>query len=183
MYRTTFTTAAVILVALLATTTGTGHAQEIKAYLKKSNPNELYVMFLHDSKCPGKEDSYQNITAGELVRARIKEQTVFPSNSELYLIVDTACLIIERSGIPTGFIYNVRPEFAFDYLVEHEDRWIPRPNVDDDYTVTIMNNHGRYGYVIGGSNVEDSTAQELRNALRETVSDILTDYLRANFDP
>ena len=75
MSRTTYITAAAILAALLTPMTGTVHTQEIKAYLKKPNPDELIVAFLHDSRCPGTKDSYQSIIDGELVRARIKEPT------------------------------------------------------------------------------------------------------------
>ena len=41
------------LAALLTPMTGTVHAQEIKAYLKKPNPDELFVVLVHDSQCPG----------------------------------------------------------------------------------------------------------------------------------
>ena len=183
MSRTTYITAAAILAALLTTTIGTVSAQETRAYLKKPNPDELFVALLHDEKCPGAEDSYQSIIDGELVRARIKESTSWPSYGVLFLMVDIDCFPIERDGINTGFFFNVRPEFGMELSVEREDRDFPRLNVERDYIVTIVNDHGRYGYVIGGPNFEDSTARRIRNALREKVSDILTDYLKANQAP
>ena len=183
MSRTTYITAAAILAALLTTMTGTANAQEIKAYLKKPNPDELIVMFLYGSDCPGERDSYRTIIEGELVRARIKEKTAMPRIGEPFLIVEIKCLTIKRGGIDTGFVYDIYAAFAMERSVSPFDLDFPRLNVDRDYTVTIVNNHGAYGYSMGGPNPRLDAAQNSRNALREEVANILTDFLKANQSP
>ena len=163
MNRTTYITAAAILAALLVATPGQviGQTQN----LKKSNPGELYVLFLFDNACPDFKRSYQKIIDGELVRAGIKEST---RPGELYLWVEIACLAMEdRDGRSTGWVYVVEPFFKMN------------PS-----SLNITKSFYRVlGYSMGGPNPRLDAGRAIRRTLREQVSDILTDYLKANQAP
>lgn len=74
-------------------------------HLKKTNPNELYVLFSQLDDCEG---SYEQVVNNELVQSRIKRAEDWEIN-ELLLIVDVICMPLD---ITSSIIYDPDVKFG-----------------------------------------------------------------------
>ena len=160
--------AAVILTALLIIMPDPIVGQEKEPYikyLKKYDPDVLALFSFLDDDCPGTRQSYEKIIEGELLRARIKRGSY--KNEELYLGVTVECTV----GNGTQG-YSVDIYYGFDYTVVDA--------ASDElgfYSTRFGSGYGFFGY---GSSIDTETT--ISDALRRSVSDALTDFLKANFD-
>ena len=195
--RTSITTAA-ILAALFVATTRCAVEQEKNGYLKKPNPNELYVQFRYGILCPGSERSYDSIIDRELVRARINRLTERRSPDELFLDVHLDCRAIEAEGMGRrvysredrgtgiGMRFDLKPVFTktihLKNPIPNTLRYPPSGSLDRSfYHTTIVTNHGRSGYFIDDG-FFDRADRDIRDALREETSALLLDYIKVNID-
>lgn len=156
---------AVLIAAVTLAASGQDKKPSVK-YLEKADPDWLYFEIFFDDDCPGIEEAFENIVEGELLRARIKRQNGWRFN-DLFLNVEVSCT--PTKGSAAGYSLDV--QFA-----QYRRILDPAPDEYDFYMVYHGRKYGAYG-AHGTSVLEE----QLRSRLRETVSDALTDYLKANF--
>lgn len=127
-------------------------------WMKKTNPNELYSWVRVGSTCSTTSEKLERIVHGVLVRSRIKPTTDF---GELILLVDVQC---GSKAVGIGSTFTVYADFVRKVEVG-----------DELYTA-------RMGLLPfnGGFGIENESGIE--SYVRLIVEDVITDYLKANFD-
>ena len=149
--------ASVLLVAFASAAAG---QEEKPSPLKKDNPNELHFTTIATG-CNDTEEAYEKVVEGELVRARIKRSQY--QQGDLFLIAAITCAT-NKVGFTATHV-----EIIFARKIGTD------PN---DYVVTYS--PGRSGSVRINMEIEAIRAQ--KELIRESVSEVLTAYLKANFD-
>lgn len=155
-----------------------GQTEDPPSPLKVENPSMLYVDYRQYGKCPFSLESIDVMIDGILTRSRLK-RTPFTAErfakeirreiSGFRLEVKTNC--DDDDDAPHNF--NIKVGFG-------EYATISRPWGNQQ----IWMYHDPYVY--GASGTYDPAREPnisfLKNAIRESVEDALTDYLKANFD-
>ena len=136
-------------------------------YLVKDNPEEIYVLESSSDACPGAP--YTDVISSEFKQSRIRPILTGPiPNNELSLIVSVSCS--EKKDL-SAFVF--RFDIRFGKFLES-----PTKELDGAVVIQFISSHGNtYGIVN-----KDRASQQLRDALREVMSNQLADYLKANFD-
>ena len=123
-------------------------------WMKKENPNELYLMFLYEHECSIARESLEQPLTDVLARSRIRRlQSV---GIEIFILVSFAC-----SEYEDNVIYSFDIDFA---------------SVPSSYSSVV-----RYGSSSIGSFGVQPRDSAIRN-LKERFEELIADYLRANFD-
>lgn len=141
-----------------------GQSKFSKGHLKKYNPNELWVVFVQEDDCKG---SYEQVIENELARSRIKRKTSWAYN-ELSLEVIVRCITSNSDVFFTVDVHFTKNELPTD----------PKPGEYDFVTLHYMPGYGRYGV----SSNDKEGEYFIKNTLRESIEEAMTDYLKVNFD-
>lgn len=138
-------------------------------HLKKNDPNVLYFTLFFDDDCPGTQSSYEETVEGELLRARIKPKSGWSYN-ETFLHTDVSCTNPDNRVVA----YDISVHFG-----EFQRVSAPAPNELEFHMILHAKPYGAFGFrsVYSTEEIE----RDLKSSLRESVSEALTDYLRANF--
>ena len=133
---------------------------EPRWWMKKEDPNSLYLFHSQNDDCPA---SFEAAASGAFVRARIKRKESW-TQGELALTVDVQCVEIKPS---LGFAFSTEIYFG---------RFAIDRTVAGGYQFMLFS-HPRYG-----STGVASDPRMIRDEVRDSVERALTDYLKANFD-
>lgn len=140
--------------------------------LKRENPDQLKVFYDQYGECPFTKESITSMIDGLLVRSRLKPATStewFSDSTHFSLDVNLSC---GDSDDNPPQLFKISTRFS-------EKATLQKPlgllKVYMDHTPS---------YDVWGTYNRDREKSErfLRNAIRESVEDALTDYLKANFD-
>ncbi len=173
MARWIYTITAAILAVLLVTMTGTAIGQKKPSlkHLKKTDPGQLYVVFLRGDDCPGTKAEYEKIVEGELLRGRIERLEYLDSwrrpIGEPYLLVRMQC-----AGDDDNMLWSISVFLAENRLADD-----PASDEYSIYTLVTFPGYGSFGLEPVIYRVSDT----LKSKLREAIADALTDYQKANF--
>ena len=174
--------AAVLLVAFASPAAGQGEqgSEYDPVWLKVENPDTLFVNYFQAGECPFTSESIETMIDGLLVRSRLKRRAgILLSNNapnSFHLSVTTTC---DADNI-SPHIYSIREVFLEMATVQRPRQRPGAPRVRLE--VLIAHYPLNYGYFgVYDPNTEQATGQ-LRNAIRKSVEDALTDYLKANYD-
>ena len=177
MTRWIYTTVAAILAVLLVTVTGSAVGQESWSVtpLKKTNPRSLYYNLTWDSKCPGPKFSYERIIEGVMVRDGINPLKQLERLDDVFLDVQFSCKTLVAEIM---VLWRVDVYFSKYYFIEN--------STDGRYTYAVMflPNYGAVGVgpLLDMREGYASTAK-VQDQIRQSVSNALTNYLKANQFP
>lgn len=130
-----------------------------QSWMKQDNPDSLGLYVRVSDDCPITKEELTKRIEGEFLRARIK-----PTRSlSLNITVEVLCLSIAQGSSNTVRGHAVNYGIRFGATMEVNHFLYDGPN------------HGSLLIVPKGSN------QYLLDAIRDSVSNALTDYLKANF--
>ena len=136
--------------------------------LRKENPDQLYVSYDQYGDCPFSEQSIVSMIDGLLVRSRLKpisEKEWRNSDSTwFHLKVVVGC----DDDNKAPYIFDVSTRFC-------EEVTLQKPGERIRVFMEHIQGYGAWGTF-------NPDTDYLRNAIRESVEDALTDYLKANFD-
>jgi len=133
---------------------------ESAAWLKQENPDSLGLYSGASNNCPFEKSKLQTILEGEFLRSRIK-----PSNSTLLnLTVNVKCLPISNRG-----------GSAMGYAIAYEVRYGTK-TANGEYVLYESPDHG--SLLVG----DKDSSQFILDSIRDSVSESLTEYLKANVE-
>jgi len=133
---------------------------EALTWLKKDNPNELFIIAYASSTCSMTDEKLKSVVKGVLVRSRITPAPTRDLNG-VNLEVFLYCMMLDSGNNP---VFNLDIQF----------KKIVGPNDDGEYVRLSTNrNYGTLG--IGDS---DFMVQAIKNATENAI----TVYLESNFD-
>lgn len=142
--------------------------------LKRENPERLFYWLSIDEECPVVKTDIEKMTAGIFVRSRLQQPSfaswyILPNQFELRTVVDCN----DNDGV---ILYYIMTRFREKVTVRKSDGPL-RVRMDhiEDYGSSGMLYDPDYGRA--------DSRDTVRNAIRESVEDAITDYLKANFNP
>ena len=135
---------------------------EPKWWMKKEDPNSIYLSYAQGDACPG---AYEDVVSGALVRARMKRQPHWMAG-ELVLTVGVSCLKDDQDAL---VVYAITVKFG-RFVINRQD------DSDFDLALYDFTPYDVFGFV--GKN----HWEKIRGYVRDAVEEALTDYLKANFD-
>lgn len=128
-----------------------------ESWMKKENSSELGLYVDTHTSCPFSNADIKNLIEGEFLRARIKPT----ADLDLYLQISVTCMNAESGSRQLG--YAVHYDIIFGTLTANYG----------------LMHHASPSYgsmLLGGMN----DISFLKNAIRDSASNALTDYLKAN---
>ena len=139
---------------------------EPQGWMKKADPNELYLLNYLGAACPHELDDLTSANRGVLTRSRIRTADVkepkIGNENGIGLLVRLECYPTEISG---SYIFSTSVEF------------ISRTVETNGWDIPVRFLYGSDYITIG---IE--TQPEIMDAVKRNVEDAITDYIEANFD-
>lgn len=165
------------LLALLVIATYVGFPDNVSGQpwierLKKENPDQLYVAYSQFGKCPFEEPSIRTMIEGLLVRSRLKQTSYaeWVSQEPNLFQLDIGVHCDDDEEAPYLFLVDTKFE---EYVT------VQRPAGSMQVFMSHFPGYARWGTFNPRTKQSDN---HLRNTIRESVEDALTEYLKANFD-
>ena len=168
---------ALLLVAMYIGYPAAGQVAHYLDVLKKDNPDELFVFYNQLGNCPFTEDSIDSMIDGRLTRSRLQRIQ--------------SSMGVREDGFGLGIVLNCDDAKDDDgiYIFSVEGFFLERVTVQKPWGPMevfmvhhpLVFSYGKFGAFTHSSN-GDKARETMRNAVRETLEDALTDYLKANFD-